>query len=477
MWTPGGQPDHLTFAGLRGGGGKGGGGGSSGGQSITSSTTNIPDWLTAASQNAVDRANILSNQPYDPYTGQIVADPTAATQQAYNQVQAMQGMGQPAINASEGAYAGLLGGAQQINPGALINATNPLLNNYMANAYNPAQGNYTGAITNSGNALAGALGQSQGYYGTALGNTQGLLGSYLANQGPATAQEVIGNTQQFMSPYEQAVIGPSMQLGQQALAQNLQQIGAGANQAGAFGGSRQGVQEVVAQAQTSLGESAQIGNLLNQGWQSALPTGYNLANQRAQLGYGAAGLLAGQGMQAAQGLAQQGMSNADLMAQQYYGAAGNLNSMLGQGYGNAAQQAYGAAGQNLQAGLAGAQGMTTDAQTQQQMAQRDASLMQTIGAAQQNQTQQQLNAQMGQFYEQQQYPYQSLDTLLSAIGAVPYGTSTLSYGATQPNAPQRNALASGLGGALSGGATGFMVGGPIGAGVGAVGGGILGALN
>ena len=47
------------------------------------------------------------------------------------------------------------------------------------------------------------------------------------------------------------------------------------------------------------------------------------------------------------------------------------------------------------------------------------------------QQQQQLavdNANQGQFYQQQEWPYQNLDTLLSAVGAVPYGTSVNTTG-------------------------------------------------
>jgi uncharacterized protein YcfJ len=67
--------------------------------------------------------------------------------------------------------------------------------------------------------------------------------------------------------------------------------------------------------------------------------------------------------------------------------------------------------------------------------------------------------------------------LLSAVGAVPYGSTTVSYGRTQPDAAKKNVAGSILGGAASGAATGFQLGGGWGAGIGAVGGGILGALN
>lgn len=409
MWSEGGQPDHLTFAGHRGGG-KGGGGGGGGGQSITSSTTNIPDWLNAASQGAVQQAQTLANQPYTPYGGQIVADPTAATNQAYQQVQAMQGAWQPAFQQSAAAYGGLLGQVNPLTAGGINDISNQLYGNYQSQVMNPAQG---------------------------------LLSGYLGNASPATAGQVTGNALQIMSPFSQAVIDPALQIGRQQLAQGLQGVAQQANNVGAFGGTRQGITEGVAQAQAAIGAGQTVGNLLNQGWQSALTPAYNLASQQSQQGYNAAGLLA-----------QMGQS----------------------GFGAAQQAGQGMAGTNLQAGLTAAQNLPAQALQEQQAAQKDASLMQTIGAAQQNQQQQQLNAQMGQFYEQQAYPYQGLDTLLSAVGAVPYGTSTLSYGRTEPDPAKKNVAGGVLGGALAGASTGAAFG-PWGAGIGAVGGGILGALN
>ena len=82
MWSEGGQIDHLAFAGLRGGG-KGGGGGGSSGSSWNYSSTSVPDWLNNASQQAVGQAQQLSQRPFDPYTGQMVATPGADTAQAY----------------------------------------------------------------------------------------------------------------------------------------------------------------------------------------------------------------------------------------------------------------------------------------------------------------------------------------------------------------------------------------------------------
>ena len=392
------------------GGGKGGGGGG-GGQSYNFSQTNIPDWLNNASQGAVGQAQTLANRPYDPYTGQIVAQPGADTQAAYQQIRDMQGGANPAFNTVAGVYGGLLGQAAPITAGGVNDTANALYGGYQQNVLNPAQG---------------------------------LLSGYLGNASPATAQQVGSNAMTLMSPYEQAVINPALAAGQQQFQLAQQSIANQAQNVGAFGGSRQGVAEGVAQSQAALGTGQAIGNLLNQGWQSSLTPAYNLASQQSQQGYNAANLLA-----------QMGQS----------------------GYNTAAGQAANIAQLNQAQGMTAASQLPALALQQQAQNQKDASLMQTIGAAQQTQQQQELNANLGQYYEQQNWPVQNLDMLLSAVGAVPYGTTSMSYGKTQPDAPQRNVGGSILGGAASGASTGFMLGGPWGAAGGAVAGGILGALN
>src|SRR5262249_37186191 len=235
------------------GGGKGGGGGG-GGTSYSQSSTKLPDWLENASQFAVQQAQDLYGKPYEAYGGQLVAQPGADTAQAYQQIRDMQGMTNPAFAASQGAWGNVLGNLQSLTPEQQNQITNQLYGNYGANVVAP---------------------------------TAGLLGGYL-NQGPATAQQVANNALTIMSPYSQAVIDPALQIGRQQLQQNLQQIGAAANQSGAFGGSRQGVVEGVAQAQAALGAGQTVGQLLQQGWNTAMSPATQVALQGGQQGFNAA---------------------------------------------------------------------------------------------------------------------------------------------------------------------------------------------
>ena len=244
IWGPGGQPDHLTFAAVYGGGGKG----AKPATTTSTSTTSLPGWLDAASQQAIGMAQDLAQRPYDPYTGQMVAGTTADQLQAYQQVRNLQGTTGPAYQQASAAYQPLLGNLQTQTPGMVTDPTNALYGNYLQQVM-PGMG--------------------------------GLLGQYAA-QGPATAQQVASNAMTLMSPYEQAVINPALQAGQQQLDLANQQIARNAANVGAFGGSRQGVQEGVAQAQTALGTQSQIANLLNQGWQTNITPATQVALQGGQ---------------------------------------------------------------------------------------------------------------------------------------------------------------------------------------------------
>jgi len=189
------------------------------------------------------------------------------------------------------------------------------------------------------------------------------------------------NLQPYMNPYTQSVINNTLPLMQQqnALAQNQQQNQA--NSANAFGGSRQGVQQGVAQAQGAM-NIGQMASQLNQAnFQQA---------QQAATGDITRNLQAAQGNQSAN--------------------QANINSLIAAagGLGNLGSQAQ---------------------QNQRQQFLEES----TAGAQQQQQAQNQINAQMNQFNAAQQYPGQQLGILQSALGMTPYGSTTMgsSTGQTQ----------------------------------------------
>jgi hypothetical protein len=420
-FTEGGQPDHLAFGGVY----KNKGGSQQTATDNTSNTsgtssTQLPPWLTDAAQQAVGTARTISQDPnfFNPYPGQQVADVSPGTQAGfqYGQTEDPIGMANQIGGATGGIYNALanylpqnqsyiqqgLGGAQQAENTGQQGAQGAI-------ATGLSQGQ---ASINTG--LANAQQSMQG----GLSNAQGLLGAW--GGGPVTAQQIAQGAQSMMSPYTQAVIDPTMALGKQALQQNLQQVGANANQAGAFGGSRQGVQEGVAQSQAALGESNILGNLLNTGYGQALGVAGTLGNNLQQDRYGAASTLA-------QMAGNQGSTLAGLQAQ----GGGQFAGLLGSGANTLANANYGAGNTLAQLQATGGgqmagynqadinNALTTGSGLPQQYLQN----LLGIGGLQQSQQQAGLNAAQGNYYGQQQQPIQNLDLLLSAVSGVPYGTS------------------------------------------------------
>lgn len=370
-------------------------GGSKGGSTSSStnsyssgtSSTQIPDWVSNASQMALAMGQETALKPYEAYTGQLVAPTQDATNAAYRQINEMLGMGSGQYNQDINTYSNLLGQATPLTTSQIQDLTNQLYGGYTQNVTNPVAG---------------------------------LLSQY--NTGPATAGQVSNNAMSLMSPYEQAVIAPSMQAGQQQLAQDLQKIGASANQAGAFGGSRQGVMEGVAQAQTSLGESQQIADLLNKGWQSSLTPSTQLALQGGQQGYG---------------------------------ATNTLGNLISSGYGAEQQAGTGLANTNLGLGMTSAQQLPSSLAAYQNALTQQTGLLGQEGTAQQQQAQNVLDAAYGQWQEQQYYPYQQLATLLGTVSSIPYSTTTSSSGYNMGSGSSTNTPSWGsqLGSALGTGAT------------------------
>jgi len=181
------------------------------------------------------------------------------------------------------------------------------------------------------------------------------------------------NLQPYMNPYTQSVINSTLPLMQQQNALSQNQAANQANSANAFGGSRQGVQQGVAQAQGAL-NIGQMASQLNQ-------ANFNQAQAAAT-----------------------GDISRDLTAQQSNQGANqaNINSLI------QASSGLGALG------------------TQAQQNQRQQFLeLSTAGAQQQQQAQNQIAAQMGAFNQANQYPGQQLGVLQSALGMTPYGSTTM----------------------------------------------------
>jgi len=199
------------------------------------------------------------------------------------------------------------------------------------------------------------------------------------------------NVSQYMNPYTENVINRASEAAMRQLQMQQNQIASQAARAGAFGGSRQGIQEGVAAAETARG----IGDLT--------------AQLQAQ----------------SYGQAQQAIAADQARAQQ----AALANQAAG----------LQAAGLRLQGG----QGLANLGGLAQRAALTDVATMGAVGQARQDLAQRQLDEAYARFQEERNYPVQALNLRLAALGALPYGKETTQ---TTSGMPTGNSFLAGLGG-------------------------------
>jgi hypothetical protein len=232
-----------------------------------------------------------------------------------------------------------------------------------------------------------------------------------------TPQTLAGTSlQPYMSPYTQSVINTTLPIMQQQLGLQQNQQQNAANSANAFGGSRQGVQQGVTQAQGALnmGQMAAQLNQANFGQAQAAATGDISRNLAAQ--------------------------QSNQQANQ-----ANINSLI------AASGGLGALG----------------SQAQQNQRQQFLELS-TAGAQQQQQQQNQIDKQVAQFNAANAYPGQQLGVLQSALGMTPYGSTTIGSSTSQSQTQQQPSAMSDVFGGLQALGGMFGSGGPFSAALGAL---------
>ena len=185
-------------------------GGSTTQSSGTSTSVNqIPAWMSDAGQQNYAYAQNVAQQPLQQYQGQMVADTSPQTQQSWDVAANSGNVGADQYNGATAGYLGALG-------------------------QTPSQ------VTNPGNATPITAGQ--------LSNT---------------------DLSPYMNPYTQDVINATLPGMQQANALSQNQQANAANSANAFGGSRQGIQQGVAQAQGAQNIGLMLANLNNQNFTQA----------------------------------------------------------------------------------------------------------------------------------------------------------------------------------------------------------------
>ena len=228
-------------------------------------------------------------------------------------------------------------------------------------------------------ANSGNVGADQFAAGTA-----GYLGALAQNPMSVSAGQISNtNLDPYMNPYTQDVINATLPGMQQANALSQNQGANAANSANAFGGSRQGIQQGVAQAQGAMNIGQMLASLNSQNFTQAQAAATGDINRR---------LTADQGNQTA----QQNKINSDIQASQ------GLSNM-GDSMNKANVANYG--------------------------------ILSSAGASQSMQAQNEINAQMAKFSQAFNYPQQQLGTLLSSLGMTPHDTSTSGQTTSQTTTP------------------------------------------
>lgn len=383
------------------------GGGSAPAQptSTQQTTSNIPDWAIPYATQNLGKAQSLTDvnqNPYQQYQGQRVADFTPLQQQAMTNIGGMQ--------------------TNQATQAGIDTAANAAQQAGQYQTYNPQQ---------FGNQYQGQNFQSMGL---------GALGVGSQNFGAQSAQD-------YMSPYAQQAIDPTLRENQRQFDVATTGRQAAATRSGAFGGSRQAIEQSEAQRNLSQLQS----NTQAQGMQNAFQNAQQQFNadqarrmQAQQLNQAAQLQAQGQGLQQNLAANQQGMQNAQLMAQ--YGLAG-------QQAGEQSRQFGANLGlQGLQQQLAAAGMMGNLGQNQYTQAMGINAAQQQAGAQQQAQTQQGLSNQYQDFLNQQNYPYKQIGFMSDVLRGTPTsGGATSMYQAPAPLSTSLLGLGqAGLGGLMYG---------------------------
>lgn len=409
-----------------------GGGGSGGGGQTTSTSyqTNIPEWLRAPTERMVARGETLSQQPYQPYTGTRIADFNPAQQAAFQQVYGLQTPGEFAaanqgISTGYGAAAGAAGLGNQYAGYAADRA----------NSFNVGDFNAANFGVGLGTAAAAAAADRANAY------RAGQLGQAGQFDSAAAAQ--------YMSPYQQAVTDIAKREAAMESQQANKMLAANAAKAGAFGGSRFGLE----QAQVYRSGLQNLSDIQTKGSQAAFENAQQQyeRDRQARLGYFQAQEAANQfganlGLQGSQLLAQTGLQGAQTLAQQEQAREAQrmqAENLALQGSQLGAQTALQGGQLQSNAALQGAQQLAALGTARQAADLQRIQALSSVGAQQQALAQQKLDTAYQQAMEQRDWEKNQLGFLAGLVRGAPFSTTQLQ---TAPSASTASQIASlGLG--------------------------------
>lgn len=242
-----------------------------------------------------------------------------------------------------------------------------------------------GGLDTADTALAyGQLGNNAGLNAADFGNAAAKSGAQYA-----AGMTDSGTVSSFMNPYLEGSLQPQLDLLQQQNDITKQKNNSAAAQAGAYGGSRQAVQNALSDQGNALAEA----NVIGQGYNTAFNTAQSNMSKAADINL--------QGLQA--GISGQGAA-----------MQGAQTGLTGVG---AAQAGY---------GLAGSQGqnLANIGNTQLSQQQAIAGMQNSYGAQLQALDQQKLNTAISANDYQQKYPWEILGGYANALNGVQVGSTS-----------------------------------------------------
>jgi hypothetical protein len=229
-------------------------------------TTQLPPWINDAAQQNYAFAQNVANQPLQQYQGQMVADPGAQMQQAWNTAAAGGNAGQDQYNSAQAGYLGVMGQTPQNVTAGQLSSTN--LAPYM-NPYTQSVINSTLPVMQQNLALSQNQNQNQANAANAFGGSRQAV-----QQGVTQAQGAQGMAQ-MAAQLNQANFGQAQTAAQSDIGTNLQaQL---ANQSAQQ--NQAGLNLQAASGLTGLGNAAQANQIKNFGEQV---TAGSLEQQQAQ---------------------------------------------------------------------------------------------------------------------------------------------------------------------------------------------------
>ena len=285
-------------------------------------------------------------------------------------------------------------------------------------AYEPMMKEAETSFDESGNAYASGIGalagttggfDLSGYAGDVAEGQTGLRG---------TTQMFGDNVDKYMNPYEDAAVQQALQDLQLAGQERATQIGGAAAGAGAFGGSRMGIENAMLNRDILMQQGRTAGQMRQSGYENARKA---FEDQMSREGRAATGVV-----NMGSDLANKGMSAFE-------------NQM---NRGQQASQIFGTLGQGI-AGLGAKEAALGD--MAQKSAQSDVNALYNVGSLEQQQQQREYDVQRQGQMEQAYEPYKRFGFMSDMFRGVPSTSSTLQQTNVASPSPMNSVMGNAMG--------------------------------